>query len=71
MMQVLRKCDVMVVSHGLDADSLRRSLLIPMPTVEDALSAALKTHGNNARVVVIPEGPYVTPVPPNGLNGGH
>jgi nickel-dependent lactate racemase len=68
MMQVLQKCEVMIVSHGLDADTLRHCLLTPMPTVEAALEAALKTHGNNALVTIIPEGPYVTPV---SLNGTH
>jgi nickel-dependent lactate racemase len=38
-----------------------------MPSVEEALTAALKKHGNNARLVVIPEGPYVTPVA-NGIH---
>lgn len=71
MMQVLRKCEVMVVSHGLDAETLRRCLLVPMPSVEEALNGALKTHGNSARLVVIPEGPYVTPVSPYGTNGAH
>jgi nickel-dependent lactate racemase len=71
MMQVLRKCQVMVVSHGLDDETLCRALLTPMPTVEEALRAALKTHGNSARLVVIPEGPYVTPVAPNGNDLAH
>jgi len=62
MMQVLQKCEVMMVSDGLPADDLRRCLLTPMPTVKAALSAALKKHGNDCRINVIPEGPYVTPV---------
>jgi nickel-dependent lactate racemase len=61
----------MVVSHGLDAETLRRCLLMPMPSVEAALDAALKTHGNGAKITIIPEGPYVTPVAMNGSNGAH
>ncbi|MDF2439263.1 MAG: lactate racemase [Abditibacteriota bacterium] len=76
MMQVLQKCEVMLVTDGLDDETVRSCLLTPMPTVEDALSAALKKHGNNALVTIIPEGPYVTPVPTAGhtaaaLNGAH
>ena len=69
MMQVLQKCEVMVISDGIDGETLRSCLLTPMPSVEDALQAALKKHGNSAKITVIPEGPYVTPVtnqPPAG-----
>ncbi|HEX8236809.1 MAG TPA: nickel-dependent lactate racemase [Abditibacteriaceae bacterium] len=62
MMQVLQKCEVMVVTDGVAPEVLRDCLLTPMPSVEEALNAALKKHGNNATLVVIPEGPYVTPV---------
>lgn len=69
MMQVLQKCEVMVVCDGIDDDTLRRCLLTPMQSVEEALKAALKKHGNSAKITIIPEGPYVTPVtnqPPAG-----
>lgn len=62
MMQVLQKCEVMVVCDGVPPATLRDCLLTPMPGVADALKAALKKHGNNATVTVVPEGPYVTPV---------
>jgi len=62
MMQVLQKCEVMVVTGGVDDETLRSALLTPMPTVEEALAAALQKHGADASLVVIPEGPYVTPV---------
>jgi len=61
-MQVLQKCEVMMVGDGVSAEDMRRCLLTPMPTVKDALNAALKKHGNNCKITVIPEGPYVTPV---------
>ena len=63
MMQVLQRCEVMVVSDGVPEETLRACLLTPMLDVREALRAALKKHGNGARVAVIPEGPYVTPVP--------
>lgn len=63
MMQVLQKCEVMVVCSGIAPQTLRDLLLIPMPTIEDALQAALLQHGARATLNIIPEGPYVTPVP--------
>ncbi|MDQ3813491.1 MAG: nickel-dependent lactate racemase [Armatimonadota bacterium] len=63
MMQVLQKCEVMVVTDGVSAETLRGCLLTPMPGIKDALAAALKKHGNDAKITVIPEGPYVTPAP--------
>lgn len=62
MMQVLQKCEVMVVTDGVPPEFLRDCLLTPMPSVADALQAALKKHGTSATVTVIPEGPYVTPI---------
>ena len=63
MMMVLQKCEVMIVSDGLSAAVLRDCLLTPMASVREALAAALKKHGSGAAITVIPEGPYVTPVP--------
>ncbi len=72
MMQVLRKCDIMVVSDGIAPETVKSCLLMPMPSINDALNAALKTHGAHAKINIIPEGPYVTPVTSNGLsNGSH
>lgn len=63
MMQALQKCEVMVITGGVSDENLRTSLLTPMPSVEAALDAALAKHGPDSSVVVIPEGPYVTPTP--------
>ena len=57
--QVLRKADVRVVAGGLDGDTLGRLFVTAERSVEEALDAALRKHGPGARVVVIPEGPYV------------
>jgi nickel-dependent lactate racemase len=69
MMQVLQKCEVMFVTDGVPAETLRDCLLTPMPSVKEALKAALLKHGSDAKVTVIPEGPYVTPAPTT--NGTH
>jgi hypothetical protein len=55
---VLRKARVVVVSEGLPAETLHAWGLEGARTVEEALGAAAR-HGGNARVAVIPEGPYV------------
>jgi nickel-dependent lactate racemase len=55
--------EIMIVSDGLGPETLGKFLLSPYPTVEAALEAARSRHGRDADIVVIPEGPYVTPVP--------
>ena len=54
--------EIIVVSDGIKAQTLAKFLVTPLPSVEVALRAARARHGLQARVVVIPEGPYVTPV---------
>jgi nickel-dependent lactate racemase len=59
--KVLTRCRVKVVSHGLDAATLRRCSVEPAETVEAALADSLAEYGPAARVAVIPKGPYVLP----------
>ncbi len=59
--QVLRKANVVVVSEGLPEALPGRGLIDRAETVELALRRALDRHGAEARVAVIPEGPYVLP----------
>ena len=54
--------EIMIVAQGVSSENLGKFLLSPMPSVEAALAAARARHGLAARIVVIPEGPYVTPV---------
>ncbi|BCM92181.1 lactate racemase [Abditibacteriota bacterium] len=54
---------ILIVSDGLSPETLGALLLSPMPSVEAALEAARQKHGAEARAVIIPEGPYVTPIP--------
>jgi nickel-dependent lactate racemase len=64
MMKVLQHAsEIMIISEGVSGESLGKFLLTPMPSVEAALAAAREKHGAGARAVIIPEGPYVTPVP--------
>ncbi len=63
MMQVLEVCEIVVVTDGIAPQTLRDALLVPCETVEIAIENARRKHGKNATLTIIPEGPYVTPIP--------
>jgi hypothetical protein len=53
---------VKIVSDGLPAEVLSGLFVEPAPSVEAAVAEALEGYGPEARVAVIPKGPYVLPV---------
>jgi nickel-dependent lactate racemase len=57
-----RKAHVLCFSEGIDADTLSRCFVEPVPSVEAGVRRALAQHGPGARLAVIPKGPYVVPV---------
>ncbi|MBI1814432.1 MAG: nickel-dependent lactate racemase [Deltaproteobacteria bacterium] len=57
--QVLRKANVIVVTDGMSADTVRTLLVDHAPTVEEALVRARGHVGANPHVAVLPQGPYV------------
>jgi nickel-dependent lactate racemase len=59
--KVVQKCRVKVVSDGLPPETLRRCHVEPAASVEQAVADCLKDYGPQARVAVIPKGPYVLP----------
>jgi lactate racemase len=59
--KVVERCKVKVVSDGLPAEALRRCHAEPAATVEQAVADSLAEYGPQARVAVIPKGPYVLP----------
>lgn len=59
--KVVAKCKVKVVSDGLPAETLRRCHAEPAASVEQAVADCLLEYGPQARVAVIPKGPYVLP----------
>src|SRR5262245_17894494 len=59
--KVVERCRVKVVSHGLPPETLRRCHVEPAATVEQAVADCLNEYGPQARIVVIPKGPYVLP----------
>lgn len=60
--KVRRKARVRYVSDGLAPEVLSGLFVEPAPSVEAALAEALAEHGPDARIAVIPKGPYVLPM---------
>jgi len=60
--KVCRKAKVKFVSDGLPAETLEKLFVESAPTVEQAVADSLAEYGPEARVAVIPKGPYVLPV---------
>jgi lactate racemase len=59
--KVLEKCRVKVVTGGLDAATLAACSVEGAPSVEVAVAESLAEYGPDARIAVIPKGPYVLP----------
>lgn len=57
--QVCRKAKVRVVSDGLPAETLDSLFVRSAPSVEAAVAEALEEYGPEAKIAVIPKGPYV------------
>jgi nickel-dependent lactate racemase len=56
-----RQHRVTVVTDAVAPEDLARCHVRPAATVEEAVAFALRQHGANASVAVIPKGPYVIP----------
>ena len=59
--KVLAKCRVKVVTGGLSASILEECQVTPAASVEVAVAESLAEYGPDARIAVIPKGPYVMP----------
>jgi nickel-dependent lactate racemase len=59
--KVRKHAEVTVVTDGLAPDTLKRLFVDSAPTVEQAVADALRRHGPEATIAVIPKGPYVLP----------
>lgn len=60
----LHRCELLYYTEGISDEELRACLLTPISSVEAGIEHALKRHGSHAKILVIPEGPYVMPKPP-------
>ena len=61
MAKVMRKARVKIYTDGLDAATLRHIFVEPAEAVEQAVADALAEYGPQAKVAVVPKGPYVLP----------
>jgi nickel-dependent lactate racemase len=59
--KVVERCQVKVVTQGIPPDTLRRCYVEPAVSVEQAVAECLATYGPEAKIGVIPKGPYVLP----------
>lgn len=59
--KVRRKAKVKFVSDGLPPETFRKLFVDSAPSVETAIADSLAEYGPEARVAVIPKGPYVLP----------
>jgi nickel-dependent lactate racemase len=59
--KVCRKAKVKFVSDGLPSETLQKLFVETAPSVEQAVADSLAEYGPEARVAVIPKGPYVLP----------
>ncbi len=57
--KVRRKARVIYVSEGLPAKTFERLFVESASSVEAAIEIALKEHGPDAKIAVVPKGPYV------------
>lgn len=62
MAKVCRKAKVKIVSDGIPAETLNQLFVEAAPSVEKAVADSLAEYGPQARIAVIPKGPYVLPV---------
>jgi nickel-dependent lactate racemase len=59
--KVRRKAKVKMVSDGLPPSVIDELFVESVPSVEQAVAESLAEYGPNARIAVIPKGPYVLP----------
>lgn len=60
--KAVRRAEILMYSEGIPDETLARCFVTPIPSVEDGIRRALDRHGPEARIAVIPKGPYVLPV---------
>jgi hypothetical protein len=58
---VVERCRVKVVSDGVSPEKLRSCFVEPAATIEQAVQDSLSEYGPEAKIAVIPKGPYVLP----------
>ena len=57
--KVLRKAEVYLFSSGINKNDQSKMLVTHVESVEAGINMALQKHGQDAKIAVIPRGPYV------------
>ena len=57
--KVLRKAEVYLFSSGITKNDQSKMLVTHVESVEAGINMALQKHGQDAKIAVIPRGPYV------------
>ena len=57
--KVRRKADVMIYSENLSQKDIHPNVATIIPSIESGIEFALKKYGPDAKIAVIPRGPYV------------
>jgi len=58
--RVLAHAEIVMVGDGMTRQELEACFVTPASSVEQAVEQALAKHGADAKIAVIPQGPYVT-----------
>lgn len=61
LLRALKKAQIILVADGLSDEEKELTLATCAGSIDEAIGIGLATHGPNARIAVIPEGPYVIP----------
>lgn len=61
MVNGLHHCELLYFTEGISPGDMHEFLLSPIASVEEGIEQALRRHGPDAKILVIPEGPYVMP----------
>ncbi len=57
--KVLQKAEVYLYSPKIGGGEIPKSLITKIESVESGIEKALKKHGGNGKIAIIPKGPYV------------
>ncbi len=61
MCKALKRGEVLFYSEGIDSEQAQSIMVQPVASVEDGVQQALQKSGRDAKIAVIPKGPYVLP----------
>jgi hypothetical protein len=61
LLKALRVGSIKLFTTGLKEDELKDIYVEPVSSIEEAVKASVKAHGDS-EIAVIPEGPYVIPL---------